>query len=99
MRGSIPKADELYKVAKVLNISLEHLLAGHDTEKALVIAESAPIYLIAREMIEHPDLQEMMEMLEEIWKTGDKRSIETIKDILTKYGPEHKKKEDRLEST
>lgn len=97
MRGSIPKADELYKVAKVLNISLEHLLAGHDTEKALVIAESAPVYLIAREMIEHPELKQMMEMLEEIWKTGDKRSIETVKDILSRYAPERKKKEGRLE--
>ena len=34
-RNSIPKADDLYKISKFLNVSMEYLLTGKDFENKL----------------------------------------------------------------
>lgn len=77
MRGSIPKANELYKVAKILGVTVEELLTGEHKES--MHKKVAPFYGYTKEEKEYIDkLIELFRTKDEDTKKAIMQNIDTF---------------------
>lgn len=77
-RNSVPSADTAVKIAKVLNVSLEHLLDMKESDGTIVAKESADLYQATKLYRKYNTILNQLENLSPKERTAVTQLVDTL---------------------